>query len=40
MIELVLLYDFARSSKIKCGGFDLTEFYVFKHVQLSLISVI
>ena len=40
MIKLVFLNDFARSAKIKCGGFDWTEFYPFKHVQLSLISVI
>ena len=25
---------------IKCGGIDWTYFYMFKHVQLSLISVI
>ena len=40
MIELVFLYDFARSAKIKCEGFDWTEFHTFKHVQLSLISVV
>ena len=40
MIKLDFLYDFARSAKIKCGGFDWTEICTFKHVQLSLISVI
>ena len=35
-----LLYDFARSAKIKCGGFDWTKFHTFKHVHLSLISVV
>ena len=38
MINLVFLHDFAQSSKIKCGGFDWTEIYMFKHVHLSLIS--
>ena len=40
MIKLDFLDDFDRSSKIKCGGFDWTEFHTFKHVQLSLISVV
>ena len=35
-----LLHDFARSAKIKCGGFDWTKFHTFKHVHLSLISVV
>ena len=38
MIKLDFLDDFDRSSKIKCGGFDWTEIYMFKHVHLSLIS--
>ena len=40
MIELIFLHDFARSAKIKCGGFDWTKFHTFKHVHLSLISVV
>ena len=40
MIKLVFLHNFARSAKIKCGGFDRTEIYMLKHVHLSLISVI
>ena len=40
MIELIFLHDFARSAKIKCGGFDWTKIYPSKHVQLSLISVV
>ena len=35
-----LLYDFARSAKIKCGGFDWTKFHTIKHVHLRLISVV
>ena len=40
MIKLVFLHNFARSAKIKCGGFDWTKFHTFKHVHLSLISVV
>ena len=40
MIELIFLHDFARSAKIKCGGFDWTKIYTYKHVHLNLISVV